>query len=156
MNKNVKDSERAAASARRKEEQARDGVIAMAEYQAEIKAERAKTEKMKIAAADPGQPWTDYTVTSLLSGKSYRVALRSLERGPSYCSCPDFRSNTLGTCKHILHVQAKVKRKFDVRALNKPYRRKRIAVHLAYDGEATLRVAVPATRQTNQPASDTR
>src|SRR6266481_2760559 len=33
--------------------------------------ERAKTEKMNVVAADPEQPWTDYTVTSLVSGKSY-------------------------------------------------------------------------------------
>jgi superfamily II DNA or RNA helicase len=107
------------------------------------RAERAKAEKMKVVATDPEQPWTDYTVTSLLSGKSYRVALRSLERGPSYCSCPDFRTNTLGTCKHILSVIAKVKKRFDAAALKKPYRRKRIAVHLHYDHDVTLRLAVP-------------
>jgi superfamily II DNA or RNA helicase len=113
--------------------------------------ERACTEKMKIVAADPEQPWTDYTVTSLLSGKSYRVALRSMDRGPSYCSCPDFRTNTLGTCKHILNVQAKVKRKFDAGVRTKPYRRKRLAVHLQYDGEVTLRVA-PADRMKDEMA----
>jgi len=105
--------------------------------------DRAKTEKMKVVAADPHQPWTDYTVTSLVSGKSYRVALRGLARGPSYCSCPDFRTNTLGTCKHILHVLAKVKKKFDAAALKKPCRRQRIAVHLQYDRQATLRLAAP-------------
>lgn len=104
---------------------------------------RAKSEKMKIVAADPAQPWTDYTVTSLVSGKSYRVALRGLDRGPSYCSCPDFRTNTLGTCKHILHVLAKVKKRFDAADLQRPYRRKRIAVHLHYDHDATLRLAAP-------------
>lgn len=107
------------------------------------RAERARSERFKVVAADPAQPWTDYTVTSLLSGKSYRVALRSVERGPSYCSCPDFRSNTLGTCKHILHVQGKAKRKFDAADLKKPYRRKRIAVHLHYDHDVTLRLAAP-------------
>ncbi len=111
------------------------------------RAERARSEKMKVVAADPQRPWTDYTVTSLLSGKSYRVALRSLERGPSYCSCPDFRNNTLGTCKHILNVQAKVKRRFDAADLKRPYRRKRIAVHLRYDHEATLRIAAPERLQ---------
>ncbi|HMC11116.1 MAG TPA: DEAD/DEAH box helicase, partial [Pirellulaceae bacterium] len=64
-------------------------------------------------------------------------------RGPSYCSCPDFRTNTLGTCKHILHVQAKAKKKYDAAALKKPYRRKRIALHLQYDRDVTLRLAVP-------------
>jgi superfamily II DNA or RNA helicase len=107
------------------------------------RAERARTEKMKVVAADPDYPWTDYSVTSLLSGKCYRVALRSLERGPSYCTCPDFRTSTLGTCKHILHVIAKVKRRFRPAALSKPHRRKRIAVHLHYDQDVTLRLAMP-------------
>jgi hypothetical protein len=59
--------------------------------------ERARTEKMKVQSADPDHPWTDYTVTSTLSGKTYRVALRGEEPGPSYCTCPDYRVNTLGT-----------------------------------------------------------
>ncbi len=66
--------------------------------------ERAQTEKFRLQSSDPKQPWADYTVTSALSGKTYRVALRGEERGDSFCSCPDFRTNTLGTCKHILHV----------------------------------------------------
>ena len=41
--------------------------------------ERAKIEKMKVQSADPKRPWTDYTVTNRLSGKSYRVALRGLD-----------------------------------------------------------------------------
>ncbi|HZN35879.1 MAG TPA: SNF2-related protein, partial [Pirellulaceae bacterium] len=57
--------------------------------------------------------------------------------------CPDFRSNTLGTCKHILHVQGRAKRRFDAADLKKPYRRKRIAVHLNYDRDVTLRLAAP-------------
>ena len=34
------------------------------------RAERAEAEKMKVASADAAQPWTDYTVTSALSGKT--------------------------------------------------------------------------------------
>lgn len=110
------------------------------------RAERAKSERMKVASADPAQPWTDYTVISEMSGKTYRVALRSLDAksGVSYCSCPDFRTNTLGTCKHLMKVQKLVKRKFTPAQLKKPYRRKRIAVHLRYDGGTTLRVEAPA------------
>jgi len=63
--------------------------------------ERAKGEKFRISSSDAAKPWTDYTVASALSGKTYRVALRGEERGQSYCSCPDFRTNTLGTCKHV-------------------------------------------------------
>ncbi|WP_406699371.1 DEAD/DEAH box helicase [Singulisphaera sp. Ch08] len=108
------------------------------------RAERAKTEKMNVQAADPTQPWTDYMVTNRLSGKSYRVALRGTEPGDSFCSCPDFRTNTLGTCKHVMHVLGKVRRRFKADALRKPYRRKHLALHLRYDGdEVTLRLLTP-------------
>lgn len=105
--------------------------------------ERARTEKMDVRSNDPAQPWTDYTVTSKLSGKTYRVSLRGLAAGQSYCSCPDFRTNTLGTCKHVMQVIKKVKRRFSEADLKKPYRRKRLALHLRYDGEVTLRLLVP-------------
>src|SRR6266566_240044 len=64
-------------------------------------------ERVPVKSADPDQPWTDYAVSSTVSGKTYRVAVRGRDPGNSYCSCPDFRTNTLGTCKHILHVLAK-------------------------------------------------
>lgn len=47
MSKSTADLERAAAAAKRKELQARDSVAAMAEYQAGLKAERSKTEKLR-------------------------------------------------------------------------------------------------------------
>lgn len=107
------------------------------------RAERAKAEKMAVESKDPSQPWTDYLVTNRLSGKSYRVALRGVQPGESYCSCPDFRTNTLGTCKHILHVLGKAKRRFKNGQLKRPYRRKRLGLHLRYDRDVTLRLLVP-------------
>lgn len=106
--------------------------------------ERAKKERMKIKASDHSTPWTDYSVVSALSGKSYRVSMRGLNAGESYCSCPDFRTNTLGTCKHVIKVAAHVKKKFSAPQLRKKYVRKRLAVHLRYDGETHLRLLVPA------------
>ncbi len=44
--------------------------------------------------------FTDYDVTSS-SGSSYRVELRSLSERINSCSCMDYRTNRLGTCKHI-------------------------------------------------------
>ncbi len=42
--------------------------------------------------------------------RSYQVNIRSLQRRANYCTCPDFATNQLGTCKHIeavLHQVAK-------------------------------------------------
>jgi hypothetical protein len=111
----------------------------------EERAERARTEKMSVKAVDATRPWSDYLVTNRLSGKSYRVALRGTESGDSYCSCPDFRTNTLGTCKHVLRVLAAAKRRFTPRQLNRPFRPQGLALHLRYAGDVSLRLLVPDT-----------
>ena len=122
--------------------------------------ERAETEKMRVKALEPKRLWTDYIVTNAQSGKSYRVALRGWERGESYCSCPDFRKNTLGTCKHILNVQAKTRKKFSRKAKNTPFTNKDIAVYLRYGVEMELRLLLPdqVSRKLNtilRPIKDT-
>jgi hypothetical protein len=107
------------------------------------RAERARTEKMRLTSLDSQVIWTDYTLTNAASGKSYRVALRGWQPGQSYCSCPDFRKNTLGTCKHILHALEKVRRRFSDSQRNRPYRRRDISVHLSYGEELELRILLP-------------
>jgi hypothetical protein len=42
------------------------------------------------------------------SGATYRVAIRGSGPGDNYCSCPDFATNTLGTCKHVEFVLRKI------------------------------------------------
>ena len=105
--------------------------------------ERASTERMKIKSENRETPWGDYLVTSTLSGKSYGVSLRGLQPGQSHCTCPDFRTNTLGTCKHIMRVGAIVKRKFTAEQLKSRFRQKQIEVLLDYGRDVTLRVAMP-------------
>src|SRR4030042_3698309 len=38
--------------------------------------ERSRKERFRLQSHDSRKPWTDYTVTSAASGKTYRVALR--------------------------------------------------------------------------------
>ncbi|MGA2403841.1 MAG: SNF2-related protein, partial [Syntrophobacteraceae bacterium] len=105
--------------------------------------ERASNEKMKFTSADPDSLWAEYSVTSLNSGKTYRVSLRGSERGDSYCSCPDFRKNTLGTCKHLMYVMDQLKNKFSAKAWKAPYEVRNIEVHLLYRKELELRLQAP-------------
>ena len=106
--------------------------------------ERAGSEKMRLTSINPDEIWTDYMVTNAASGKSYRVALRGWERGQSYCSCPDFRQNTLGTCKHILHALEKVRRRFLASKRRRPFEPRDVTVHLSYGRELQLRMELPA------------
>ncbi|HUF63009.1 MAG TPA: DEAD/DEAH box helicase [Verrucomicrobiales bacterium] len=106
--------------------------------------QRSQEERMGVRATDPAIPWTDYTVTSAESGRAYRVALRGMQRGQSYCSCPDFRRNLLGVCKHILRVQERVAKSFPARALQTPWTPQRIAVYALYEGETRIGIEIPA------------
>ena len=107
------------------------------------RAKRAEQEAMKIKSTAGAVPWADYIVTSALSGKTYRVALRGMERGQSYCSCPDFRKNLLGTCKHVLKVRAWVKKKFNTAALAKKWVPQRFGIFARYDDALRLGLEVP-------------
>ena len=98
---------------------------------------------MTVESADATRPWTDYTVRNRVSGKTYRVALRGTEPGESFCSCPDFRSNTLGTCKHVIHVLTKVQRRFQFKELKKPFVPTQLAVYLRYVGDVSLWLQTP-------------
>ncbi len=73
---------------------------------------RAKEEKFKLNSNQPKKPWGQYTLTSKASGKTYQLSIQGLQVGESYCSCPDFRKNTLGTCKHLIYAQQRIKAKF--------------------------------------------
>jgi superfamily II DNA or RNA helicase len=105
--------------------------------------ERARTERMTLRSTEPKRLWSDYTITSAASGKTYRLALRGAERGQSFCSCPDFRKNTLGTCKHLLYALRRLRGRFPAAAFQRPYRRRRISLHLVYGTELELRLALP-------------
>ncbi len=107
--------------------------------------QRAKEEKFVVEGYDKNSktPWQDYVVTSRLSGKTYRVALRGTEPGDSYCTCPDYRSNTLGTCKHILHTLTKIRRRFEPAAFRKKPKQKETSVYLRYGIDLALRLGSP-------------
>jgi len=107
------------------------------------RAERAANEKMRLTSANRDVLWTDYTVTNPESGKTYRLALRGWERGESYCSCPDFRKNTLGTCKHIMFALARAEKRFPARVRKQPFVQDEIALHLRYGAALELRFLLP-------------
>lgn len=104
---------------------------------------RGHEESMIVRSVKNDQPWTDYIVTSKQSGRTYRVALRGIETGDSFCTCPDFRTNRLGTCKHIVNVQNKVKKRFSKKQIDKAYRRKRVSISMDYGTDRGIRFHLP-------------
>ena len=55
--------------------------------------------------------FSEFRVGNPQSKSSYRVAIRGLMPGDNFCSCPDYASNELGTCKHIEFTLARLERR---------------------------------------------
>ena len=60
--------------------------------------------------------FSEFRVSNPQSKASYRVAIRGLYAGDNYCSCPDYATNELGTCKHIEFVLARIEKKRGAKA----------------------------------------
>ena len=55
--------------------------------------------RLKNTGSEP--IFSEFAVTNPQTHRTYRVAIRGEGLGVNYCSCPDYATNTLGTCKHI-------------------------------------------------------
>lgn len=55
--------------------------------------------------------FSEFCISNPASKSSYRVAIRGLQPGDNFCSCPDYATNELGTCKHIEFTLAKLLKK---------------------------------------------
>jgi superfamily II DNA or RNA helicase len=81
---------------------------------------RGRTEvRVEHLSGDPA--YGAWSARSLVSSThvpvSYRVHIRSLERRANYCTCPDFATNQLGTCKHIEAVLHRIAKRRDAKRL---------------------------------------
>jgi superfamily II DNA or RNA helicase len=118
----------------------RDELLARA---LEVRQQRAAAERMTLRSLDPSVPWTDYLLTSHQSGQTYRLSIQGEQRGQMYCSCADFRTNRLGTCKHLLYAVENIRKRFKNAELAKPYEHRQIAVYLDYRDPLGLRFNAP-------------
>ncbi len=107
---------------------------------------RGRTEIDGVRNLDEGLGgFSDYLVTSS-SGNDYVVEIRSRRERINSCECHDFRTNRLGTCKHVEGVL----RRFRARGESGPVS-SRIEVFLDERGERKLQLRVPASIVRDDP-----
>ncbi|MDX8524165.1 DEAD/DEAH box helicase [Mesorhizobium sp. MSK_1335] len=64
-----------------------------------------------------GEPFfSEFRVSNPASKSSYRVAIRGLGPGGNFCSCADYATSELGTCKHIEFTLARLLKKRGAKA----------------------------------------
>ncbi len=64
-----------------------------------------------------GEPFfSEFRVSNPVSKSSYRVVIRGRGPGGNFCSCPDYATSELGTCKHIEFTLARLEKKRGAKA----------------------------------------
>ncbi|WP_300673778.1 DEAD/DEAH box helicase [Desulfoluna sp.] len=68
---------------------------------------RAKSEGFRLV---PGDTYKGEHLVETPTGRSYTVTIHDPVSGKGHCSCPDYAVNRLGTCKHLIFIQAEMKK----------------------------------------------
>ena len=91
-----------------------------------------------------GEPFfSDFRVGNPASGSSYRVAIRGSAPGSNLCSCPDYATSELGTCKHIEFTLAQLERRRGAKAaFRRGYRPAFSELYLRNDGGRSLHLRI--------------
>ena len=83
----------------------------MLQEQIDRRRKRGKEELVKVVNRGRHPVYSTFEVTSA-SERVYTVQIRSLTERLNTCTCPDYRTNTIGTCKHIEGVLVNLKEEF--------------------------------------------
>ena len=71
---------------------------------------RARTEEFKLSE---GEMLKGVHMIETKKGRQYEVTLHNPEKGEGHCTCPDFLTNRLGVCKHLIYLRQYLKKKPD-------------------------------------------
>jgi superfamily II DNA or RNA helicase len=64
-----------------------------------------------------GEPFfSEFRISNPASKSSYRVVIRGLGPGGNFCSCPDYATSELGTCKHLEFTLGQLEKKRGARS----------------------------------------
>ncbi|HJT78125.1 MAG TPA: SNF2-related protein, partial [Gemmataceae bacterium] len=113
------------------------------EEQIDIRRQRAVEGKFRIQNLGRNRVFSDYQVTNPASGGQYTVSIRGFEVGDNKCSCPDFRTNTLGTCKHVEAVLEVLRAETPATLQHRKAAVTRPEVYLHYGEQLQLGVHLP-------------
>ena len=82
--------------------------LAVADWQTTLRRQFGREQNFGLTNLGSEPFFSDFRVHNPASNSRYRVAIRGTALGQNFCTCPDFATNDLGTCKHIEFTLAKL------------------------------------------------
>lgn len=114
--------------------------MTLEEWQIKLRQQASKTERFVINSVDEKLCPGEYIVRNPEKSNEYKVVYRGANSEWNYCSCMDFKTSRLGTCKHIEAVKNCFIGKKGTRVHREipPY----TSVYLSYRGERCVKIRI--------------
>lgn len=114
--------------------------MSLEDWQIELRRQFGREQNFRLENVGDHPIFSAFHITNPQSHNTYRVQIRGMQPGDNYCSCPDFATNTLGTCKHIEFTLSVLERKRGgVSALRAGYQPPYSEVYLHYGARREVR-----------------
>src|SRR5437764_13523601 len=75
--------------------------MTLEDWQRELRRQFGREQKYSLRNLGEQPFFSEFAVSNPQSRRTYCVRIRGLQASDNHCSCPDFTTKTLGTCKHI-------------------------------------------------------
>jgi len=117
--------------------------LTLEEWQYALRKQYAETHHFNIKNKSKNPVFSDFNVSNPETGLTYKVAIRSKDNTANFCECGDFKTNGLGTCKHIEAVFRHIDKVLNKsHLLNKGYNPVYTSVFLEYRGERKVKIRI--------------
>ena len=90
--------------------------LAIADWQRALRRQFGREQDFALENRGDEPFFSEFRVGNPQSKASYQVAIRGLVAGDNHCSCLDYATNELGTCKHIEFVLGRLEKKRGAKA----------------------------------------
>jgi superfamily II DNA or RNA helicase len=114
--------------------------LELEEWQRLLRKEYGQQQPFKLENQGDHPFFSTFSVTNPETLKTYHVVIRGNEPGLNHCSCPDYRTNHLGTCKHIEFTLARLMEKRGAqKAFGQGYRPSFSEIYVHYGPKREIR-----------------
>ncbi len=127
----------------------RPDYLSLEEWQYALRRQFAAKRFFNIENIGSHPVYSDFKVYNPETKNSYKVAIRSRDNSMNFCSCNDFKTNMLGTCKHIEAVLHKIKGEPNLAKIlsNVDYLPSYTSIYLRYQSDRQIKIRIGSEKQ---------
>jgi hypothetical protein len=89
--------------------------MSLEDWQIALRREHGRVQEFEIKNVGADAVFSEFLVRNTQSQSTYSVIIRGNSLGENSCTCGDFTTNTLGTCKHVECVLARLEKRRGVK-----------------------------------------